>query len=379
MKAWRIFRSCLLFPWTVLKVLRAGCRKLLLSAWTWVLFIVAVIAALVAYYTLSDRHTPLTTDAYVQAYVVQVAPRVEGQVVRVHVRENQSVRKGELLFELDPRPFEHRVALLEAKLVQARQQVAQLESELAAAKADDARIVAEEAYAKAVHKQERQIYRQDSTTERKYLGALQKSRAAQAALRRSRALTRKVEQALAARVGTEHALVAEVKAQLAEARLNLAYSKVHAPCDAVITNLQLREGAYAHVGQAVLACIDSGQWLIVANFREKSLERMREGQPALVAFQGVPGRLWRARVRWVGWGVSQGQGVPSGLLPDVKNQTSWLPPAQRFQVRLVLEEPDEVPLRVGMTGSVSVYPQREGLLKDVTETVHKVIAWLYYL
>src|SRR5713226_6118003 len=109
-------------------------RRLVQSARAWVLFVLSVIAALVIYYVLSDRHTPFTTDAYVQAYVIQVAARVEGQVVRVHVQENQAVAKGETLFEIDPRPFEYRVALLEAKQVDATQQVAQLESESSAAR-----------------------------------------------------------------------------------------------------------------------------------------------------------------------------------------------------------------------------------------------------
>src|ERR1700688_3160517 len=104
-RLWRILLAVLLFP------VKIG-RKLLLSARAWVLFILLVIAALVAYYVLSDRHTPWTTDAYVQAYVIQVAPRVEGQVVQVHVRKNQAVKKGDLLFEIDPRPFKHRVDLL---------------------------------------------------------------------------------------------------------------------------------------------------------------------------------------------------------------------------------------------------------------------------
>src|SRR6185436_15005247 len=99
-------------------------RSLLLSARAWVLFVLSIIAALVLYYVLADRHTPFTTDAYVQAYVVQVAARVEGQVVGVYVQENQAVKKDELLFEIDPRPFEYRVALLEAKRVDAIQQVA---------------------------------------------------------------------------------------------------------------------------------------------------------------------------------------------------------------------------------------------------------------
>jgi malate dehydrogenase (oxaloacetate-decarboxylating)(NADP+) len=363
----------------VLPALGAGCRKLLHSVRFWAFFLLCLIVAVVAYYALADRYTPFTTDAYVQAYVTQVAPQVEGQVIRVHVRENQAVKQGELLFELDPRPFEHRVALLEAKLVQARHQVTQWERELGASRADDDRLVAEENFARAVFRQEEEIYRQDSTTERKYLDAMQKFKAAQAARQRGRELTRKTEEGLAARIGDEHALVAEVRAQLAEARLNLAYCRVHAPSDGLITNLQLREGAYAHTGQAVLTCIDTSQWLIVGNFRENSLERMREGQPALVSLSGRPGRLLRARVRWVGWGVSQGQGIPSGLLPNVKNQTQWLPPTQPFQVRLSLDENPDVPLRVGMRGSVSVYTEPEGFLNDATEFVHQVVAWWSYL
>src|SRR6266436_9750791 len=390
MNAKRAFRGILLIPlallkasvvgpWHLLKALLSGGRRLLLSARAWVLFVLLVIAALVAYYVESDRHTPFTTDAYVQAYVIQVAPRVEGQVVRVCVQENQAVSKGDLLFEIDRRPFEHRVALLEAKRVEAIQQVAQLESELSAANAEDARLVAEEAYAQTVHEQEKEIFKQDATTDRKYVEAVQKHKAAQAALGRSRAQVRKAEQALAARIGEEHALVAEVNAQLEQARLDLAWARVYAPCDGLITELQLREGAYTHVGQAVMTLIDSGGWLVVANFRENAMSRLREGQPARVALRGAPGRVFDARVVSVGWGVSQGQGVPSGQLPDVKVPSSWVPPAQRFQVRLALDDPQSVQPRVGMTGSAAVYTEPDGVLNDITRFWHQVIARLYHL
>jgi len=363
---------CLWFP---LRLLWRGVH----SFWFWLLGSLAVIVLLIAYYVVADRETPLTTDAFVQAYVVQVAPQVGGQVVRVYVSEGDEIQKGTLLFELDARPFEHQVALLEAKLVEAEQQVKQLQTQLQAAEAEHQRLTAEGDYARVVHEQEKVIFQQDSTTQRKYLDALYKFQASQAALRKSSRTVQHVQEGLDARIGKEHTIVAQAKAQLAEARLNLGYTKVFAPCSGVITNLQLREGAYAHVGQALLTCIDTSQWLIVAQLREKALERMRPGQPALVAFQGIPGQLWPARVQFVGWGVSQGQGVPSGLLPDVKNQTSWIPLSQRFQVRLVLDNPETVPLRVGMTGSVSVYVEPEGRLNRVTEAVHQIIAWFYYL
>ena len=89
--------------------------------------------------------------------------------------------------------------------------------------------------------------------------------------------------------------------------------------------------------------------------------------------------LFHAHVGWIGWGVSRGQGIPSGLLPDIRSQTSWVALSQRFQVRLVLDDAANLPLRVGMTASVSVYPEPTGLLTDVTETLHEIIAWFYYL
>jgi multidrug resistance efflux pump len=345
----------------------------------WLCLILAVIVLLVAYYVAADRETPLTTDSYVQAYVVQVAPQVAGQVMHVYVGEGEEVKKGTPLFELDTRPFEHKVALLEARLVETEQQVKQLHSQHAALKAEHERLTAEADYAREVHRQEKAIYAKDATTERRYLEALQKQKASLASVEKSASMIQHSQEAIDAKIGAEHALVAEVKAQLAEARLNLNYCRVYAPCDGRITNMQLREGAYAHVGHSVLTVIDTDRWLVIANYREKGLERMRPGSPALVAFRGIPGRLWRARVLWIGSGVSQGQGVPSGLLPDVKDQTSWIPAEQRFQVRLVLEDPEAVPLRVGMTGSVSVYIDPDSQLNRVTEEVHRVIAWLYYL
>ncbi len=368
-------------PWTLTRPLvyaGRGLRRLAGSFRFWVFLALAVLILLLVYYVLADRYTPLTTDAYVQAYVVQVAPQVAGQVVRVYVREGEQVKAGALLFELDARPFEHKIAYLEAKQVEAEQQVKQLQAELAAARANHERVTAEASYAAAVHRQEQQIFKTDSTTERKYLDAVQKNKASQAAVQQSAESVRRIEDALNARIAGEHTLVAQVKAQLAEARLNWTYTRVYAPCEGTITDLQLRTGAFVHVGQAAMSLIDTGHFFVVANFRENALARLREGQPALVALRGAPGEFFDAKVFSVGGGVGQGQGVPSGLLPDVKRQTSWLPAAQRFQVRLVFDKPDTVPLRVGMTGSVAVYTQPRGVLNDLTRAWHQVIAWLYY-
>src|SRR5262245_52762609 len=106
----------------------SGVKRLLGKGLFWTFFLFSVLVLLVVYYALANRYTPHTSDAYLQAYVIQVAPQVPGQVVRVYVKENDHVDKGMLLFEIDPRPYEHKVRQLEAGHAQARQQVAQMES-----------------------------------------------------------------------------------------------------------------------------------------------------------------------------------------------------------------------------------------------------------
>ena len=362
-----------------IKWLLAGVSRVLLSARTLVLGVLLIIAILIAYYVLADRYTPFTTDGYVQAYVIQVAPRIEGQVVRVHVLENQPVRKGDLLFEIDPRPFEHRVALLEAKLVEAVQQVAQLESELTASQAEDARIVAQEAYARAVHQQETEIFQQLATTERRYLDALRGYEAAKADRQRSQAITRKAKQALAARIGGEHAMIAEIRAQLADAKLNLTWTQVYAPASGYVTNVQLREGSYVHIGTPVLTCIDGERWWVVANYRENSLEYLQPGQRVKLSFNTYPGRIFPGSVNVVGWGVYQGQAAPSGNLPAVNEPQNWFRLAQRFPVWITAQMPEGFPLRIGATASVAVYTREGYWLNRVTEAWHKVVAAFDYL
>src|SRR5262249_19143454 len=151
----------------------------------WVLVLFAIVIVVIAYYVVADRATPLTTDAYVQAYVIQVAPEVPGRVEHVYVREGDRVEAGELLFQLDLRPFGNKVAYLEAKRGEVIQQVARLKTDLAAARAEHDRLLADADYAREVHQQEKQIFTAESTTERRYLEAVGKNKASSAAARRA--------------------------------------------------------------------------------------------------------------------------------------------------------------------------------------------------
>jgi multidrug resistance efflux pump len=368
---WAIVR----FPFVVLRRL----WRFVLSPRGIALGILSFLAALVAYFAVSNRHAPYTADAFVQAYVIQVSAQVEGQVIAVEVGENQHVKAGQTLFRIDPRPFEHKIALLEAKLAWAKSQVTQLESELAAVKAEGEGVAAGDDYASAVLKQESSIFKNEATTERRYLDAIQKRKTAEAARERHKAMVKKAEDALAARVGTEHALVAEVSAQLREARLNLEWTTVTATVEGYVTHVMLRPGAYAHVGTPVMTCIDGTQWWVVANLRENALENVRAGQHAGLTFNTYPGRVFSGTVETVGWGVGEGQGVPSGELPAVRGPRTWLRPAQRLQVRVRPELPPEFPLRVGTTATVTIYAHPDHEIAVAARWWQQVISWFDYI
>jgi multidrug efflux system membrane fusion protein len=268
--------------------------------------------------------------------------------------------------------------MLEAKLVTTRREVKQLYTQFAAEEAEHRRLTAEDELARYLYERDDRIYQGGATTERKFTSSAQGYKASRAAVDRSARMIQHIQEAIDARVGQENSLAAQVEAELAEARLNLEYSTVHAPCDGVITNLQLREGDFAHVGEAVLSCVDRGQWLVVANYRERSLERLRPGQRALVTFRAAPGRIYEARVFALGWGVNQGQGVPSGNLPEVARLQNWVPPSQRFQVRLALHDHGAAPLRVGTTCTVTTIADPASPIEPLTRLIHRLVSLWYY-
>ena len=329
----------------------------------WTVAIGAIIVILIAYYAVLDRFTPLTSDAFVQAHVVQIAPQVAGPVVDIYVQDNTFVKAGAPLFAIDSRPYTYSVEQLEAKLALAKQQIAQYESEL-----DQARAVIDQAAADVKYAEQR--FQEVATLAKKELAArrqldemIDNRTSKRAALKQSQANEKKVASLLAAKIGDEHALVKEAEAALAQARYNLDRTRILAPVDGYITNLQLVTGSYVTVGRPVMTLVDAERWWVVGNFRENSVERIRAGQSARVTLGTYPGLILEASVESVGWGVGEGQGVPSGELPSIENPNVWVKQAQRFPVRLTLADTDsETPLRIGGSVVVLIYTGQHSIL-----------------
>jgi multidrug resistance efflux pump len=344
-----------------------------------VLIALGVCAGLLIYHLVADRLTPYTNQAYVQAFVVDIAPEVAGAVVEVAVRDNQRVKAGEKLFRIDPVRFEIAAARAEAALAQAGQTIGASTSQIASAQT---RVTSAEANLNTVREQSARIIELAS---KGMMSAAAKDNAtnnlqkAEAEVGRSRADLDAARKQLGPR-GADNPQIRAAAADLARAQLDLARSTVVAPSDGLITNLKLSVGQYVAVGAPVMTFIDTRTGWVVAEFTEKSLGNVRPGNRAAVALAAMPARVYDMKVQSIGYGVSQGTGKSANGLPTISEQKGWMRPQQRFPVLLIPTE--EVPveaIRIGSLASAVVYTGNNFLMNPIAALALRVASIFGYV
>jgi len=318
---------------------------------------IAVAAILVALYYRHYGRYPSTDDAYVDADVVGIVAQVAGPIVKLPIRDNQAVRAGDLLFEIDPRPFRIQAEQARAELDRTGQDVSALTDEVTSAEAGVR-------YAQAsLRLAETQWKRVEPLSK---IGAVpyQDRDKAQASLDGARAGLDNANAVLSearANLGEADANNAEIRAAVAElesAELQLSYATVVAPVNGYVTDLTLSPGSYANVGSPILSLVNTDSWRVVAYMKETQLRHIRPGQPTRVFLPAYPGVRFDGLVQGIGWGVeqqdSEGELGPDGV-PSVSPTVDWVRMAQRFPVRITLVDRDLAhPLRKGMRASVRI-------------------------
>jgi membrane fusion protein, multidrug efflux system len=378
----------------------------------WVVIGVAMAAALALLLTLYQvNRSPRTDDASVWANYIEVAPQVTGWLVELPIKDNAFVKQGDLLFVIDPRPYEYALqqALsdqkdLEEQIIDERRRIAAQNSAVLAAGAavttsrtgiqtagsniDAARAAVGRAQAAAVaaaaqlmldtndlHRIEPLLQKQYVTVEQvdhantavrvsqgrsdEAQAALVQAQAqlAQATLRHEEASSQAAEsQAKLAqsihtidRVETLESQRPAKAAKVDSARLDLERTRVVAPFDAYVTSLNISVGAYAHPGTPLFTLIDTRAWYVIANYRESKLKNIPIGAHVEVYLLGHPDRRFNGHVESVGFGVLPEDARLANGLPNIERTLNWVHLSARFPVRVRIEDPDPQLFRIGET------------------------------
>ncbi|HEY7443503.1 MAG TPA: biotin/lipoyl-binding protein [Vicinamibacterales bacterium] len=401
---WLIFIKLKLLPWT--------------TPWK-VAVVIFPVVAIAVLLLLLNIFAPTTSDVRVVKYVVPVVSQVRGRVVEVPVENNRPVKKNDVLFRIDPTPYQNEVSSLEARLA----------SEDAKVGADRSKLNEIRARLADAESTERQLREQlnQATGQVGSLSAsleLARTRVVQntelvaagagnrfdleqaqtsvkeltAQLAAARASEQQVREKLSGRVNGDLATVAEVKAQIASAaaqvqvsqaqvdttraqlenaRWDLLQTTVVAPGNGTMVNVMLRPGFFV-AGMPfneVMTFVDS-EYQIFALFGQNELHQVIPGNEAEITLDTYPGRVIKAHVDSVIWAQGQGQLEASGDLP----RTTFVAPPGRFPVKLVVGEQDrELFLAAGARGSAAIYTEHLTLVHIIRKVLLRVASYLDYI
>lgn len=353
---------------------------------------IVAVAAIVGFLVLHrTNYYPRTDDAEIFANFIGIAPQVDGPLVRLNVKDNQIVKTGDLLYEIDERPYQYalgnalseqaalegqiadeqrRIAALVSAVSVARGNIHSAEAEVTDAERGVGRARAQWTYANNnLHRLEPLLAKQFVTVDQVDKARTSETANAEALRQAESQLTlsqAKLKSVLAQHEQARHAvttlepLVNQRGARAAavkNARYQLNNCRVYAPFDAIVTNLTISEGAYAHVGQEMFTLIDARTWWAIGNFREGLLKRVAPGTKAEVYVMTKPDVRFEAIVDSVGFGVTPDPDRIGRLgpgLPDVQRTLNWVHLASRYPVRVRVENPAADLFRVGETAVVTI-------------------------
>lgn len=291
-----------------------------------------------------------TDNAYVNADRVQVGSQISGVVKAVHVLEGQRVNAGEVLFEIDPKPFQVAESLALARLAEAEQAQREAQQEVAAMRASVAQAEADLANLTNAARRVHQLKQQNFLSAQTVDDADARVTMANAAVAEAQARLERARAHVATDDGATPGILA-ARAALAQARLDIEHTRVTASKSGWIARLSLVPGSLVSAHAPLFALIVEGSFWVDANFKETELPGIRTGQPVDISVEILPGQTLHGVVE----SISSGTGAAFSLLPAQNATGNWVKVVQRVPVRIRLEPNDTLqPLCVGASAEVSV-------------------------
>jgi membrane fusion protein (multidrug efflux system) len=289
-----------------------------------------------------------TDNAQVKTDIVSVTAQVTGPVIEVDVQNGNHVKRGDVLFRIDPAPFRVALENAEAQLAAAKLQTTQLRTQAAGTGADITGAQANLAIKQNALDRQSALLKKGFTTRSDYDDALNDVKTAETQLADARA---RAANASAAIAPGEQPSIAQAQAAVDKAKLDLERTVVRAPMAGEIANAdRLQIGTQVVSGVGAVSIVHSDSAWIEANFKEKQLTDMRPGQPVTVKIDAYPGEKFKARVESIGAGT----GSEFSLLPAQNANGNWVKVTQRVPVRVAFDGKPSKPMIAGLSAVVTV-------------------------
>ena len=347
----------------------------------WTFIILAICVLLFAWYLRSDRVTPYSSQARVNALVVPIAAEISGTITDVFVSNSQVVSEGQELFQIDIERYQLAVQTAEANYEAAQQAVGAAEASVSAADAGVTAAQAGVVRARQDAIRMRNIRKEDpgAISQRRLESAEASLAVTEGQLAGAKANRDKAIQNLGAE-GERNSRILQAQAALDQARLDLQRATVSAPGDGVVTDVRLDKGNFASAGAPQMTFVASGNTWVQADFKENNLAHLNPGDEVAIVFDVLPGQVIKGRVREVGFGVAVDT-APLGSLPTIKNDSDWLRAAQRYPVLIDFDlgnSQDSKLLKVGSQASVVVYTGEHWLVNPLAGLWMRLVSILTY-
>jgi multidrug resistance efflux pump len=357
---WAVFSKFKLVRWGWL----SGTVSLLVGG-----FILATFLALFNYLTPSGRVT-------VTGRVVEVTPNVTGQIVTIPVRPNVPVKMGDVLFQIDPAPFQYTVAQLQASLAGAKQQAEILKSNYEQATANVAGLTAQVAFNTKRNADIQKLAEEGADTQFQAQDRQNQAETTQAQLNVAKAAQQGAKLAMDSQIGGVNTTVAQLQAQLDNANWELSQTTVRAPADGYVTVVALTVGDRALQARSAMSFIVEQEITLVGMFSQNGFETIKEGAAVDIVFDNAPGRIYHAKITAIPKGIGQGQIAVSGTLA----RTNALGGATVFPAEISI--PDGMSrdtLRLGMSGSATAFSEKAGVIGLLASILVWVSSYTAYL
>ena len=313
-------------------------KRVIVPAITALLFFIAGI-----YFMVHSMHFQSTDDAFVEGHIVSIAPRVSGPVEKMLITDNQPVKKGDLLIEIDPKDYEAKLAQTKAKLAQAKANLKVSQDDITRSKSgleeSGHDVVSRKSkldFAQKDFKRYSAMYKEGISSKQEYDNSKTALIVAQAgykaALEQEKAAKAMFESSQAKKEATL-AEIEKLEAEVKTDELNLSYTKIYAPQDGLITNRNVEQGNFVQVAQPMFAIVPETVW-VVANYKETQLTYMKPGQPVVVKIDTYPGKKFKAKVD----SIQRATGAKASLFPPENAVGSYVKIVQRVPVKIVFTE-----------------------------------------